>query len=211
MCKKRYILMACFNLLIGIFSAFIYLPYFLKAFNIKCDGWVRVCEDLFKSHYMDVLMYFGLGILIWIVFVNVVSFFFQPSCPKLSFKATTLVSLALPILYVAALNFNPALKFWSKFVAPHLKLVAYICVACSVGFFGLGFLLNIVSEKKSNFHNIFQALATVMVNLMLILTNDWCGWRFWQTGKWFGLLMLAMPIYYIFSPIMLVKTSKKRR
>lgn len=211
MCKKRYVLMAVFNFLIGIFSAFLYLPDFFKAFNMDCSGWVEYCQKLFGNHYMDVLMYFGLGILVWIVFVNVVSFFFQPNLPKLSFKATTMFSLALPILYVSALNFNPALKFWSNIIAPHLKLTAYICVAFSVGFFGLGFLLNIVSEKKSNFHNVFQALATVMVNLTLILTEDWCGWRFWQTGKWFGLLMLAMPLYYTFSPIMLVRTSKKRR
>lgn len=207
---KRYILMAIINLVLGIFSAFLYLPYFFEAFNMNCDGWIELCQKLLKTHYMDVLMYFGLGILIWIVFVNVVSFFYKPSLAKLSFKATTLVSLALPILYVCALNFNPALRLWSKVIAPHLKLTAYICVTSSVGFFGLGFLLNLLKENKSNFHNVFQALATVMVNLTLILTNDWCGWRFWQTGKWFGLLMIALPIYYILSPIMLIKIAKKR-
>lgn len=211
MCKKRYRLMAVINLLLGIFSSFLYLPYFFEAFNMNCKGWINACEKLFKSNYTDVLMYFGIAILVWIVLVNVVSFFFQPNLAKLSFKATTFVSLALPILYVCALNFNPALKFWANVIAPHLKLTAYVCVASSVGFFILGFLLNIVKENKSNFHNVFQALATVMVNLTLILTNDWCGWRIWNVNKWFGLLMISMPIYYLISPWLLLKLSKIRQ
>ena len=71
--KKKYLTYAIGNLILGLCAIILYLPYTLKAFKISGFAWLDIAPDLFKGNYNDVLIGFGIFVLLWLILINVIS------------------------------------------------------------------------------------------------------------------------------------------
>ena len=82
MYKKGYKTMAGINFLLGLCAIFLYLPYMLQAFEIDASKWIEIGSDLFKKNYGDVLITFGIVLLVWIIGLTALSLLSKPNVPK---------------------------------------------------------------------------------------------------------------------------------
>jgi len=212
MYKKKYRLLAILNFIFGACAIALYLPYTFEAFNIKGMGWLNFAPDLFKSNYFDVLIYFGIFLLVWFIVTNALSLLSYVNMPKLAFKISIISALILPLIYVMALKFDFMLEFWIKSIAPNIKMISYIFACIAVGSFILGLVLNFTKENRANLHHILQALVMSILLILLIAVNGWCGWSIGLSAllKLFGVLMGLFATYLPISSIVLFVCAKKR-
>lgn len=210
MYKNKYPILAAINLLLGIGAICLYLPYTIEIFNIKWLSWLDFAADIFKDSYYNILIYFGIFLLGWIIATNLVSIFSHANLPKVLFKLSIVSALILPLIYVMALKYEFVLEFWIKNIAPNLKTICYIflCVAC--GLFISAIVCNFTNNNKANIHHLTQALVMCTVLILVLAINGWCGWNINSTIKLFGVLMGVYAIYLPISTIILLICAKNR-
>lgn len=207
---KQYKTLAGFNLLLGLGAIFLYLPYMLQAFDINTTKWIKLGVDLFEKNYFDVMIYFGIFLLGWIIAITVLSILSHPNKPKLVLKISTIAALALPLMYVLALRYDWALEFWFKNMAENIKTISYVLLIVSCGGFVLGLIFNFTKKNKANLHLIIQALVMCVLMVLLVAINGWCGWDISRVDKLYGSLMGLFAIYFPVSTIILMLCSNKR-
>ena len=207
--KNNYYALSFLNLVFGILAIFLYLPYTLQAFDINVNGWLNFAMDIFKSNYIDILIYFGIFLLLWVIVLTIISIIIRINLPKLLFKLSAIVALILPLMYVLALKFDAVLDIWIKSIAPNVKIISYILISVSCGLFVLGLILNFTREKRANLHLIVQALEMCALLILIVAINGWCGWKV-DYVKGFGVLMGLFAIYLPLSTIIISICAKKR-
>ena len=212
MYKKRYKLMAGINLLFGVCAIFLYMPYMLQAFNINVSKWIKAGFDLLGNDYWDIMMYLGIVLLLWIIGLTILSLFSHPNIPKIIFKISVISALALPLIYVLALKYDWALKFWIENLSKNIKMISYILLIVSGGSFVLGLIFNFTKNHTANPHHVIQALVMCVLILLFIVVHGWCGWDVSASlvTKCYGVMMGLFAIYLPISTIILMVCSKKR-
>lgn len=211
--KVGYRVLAILNLILGAGAIFVYAPIMLSAFNVNVSKWNKVVVNLFDKNYSNVLICFGLAILVYIFILNIATFFYKLNVPKFCFKLGALVALVLPLIYVSGLKFDFMLEFWIKNIAKNIKTLSYISIVISGGLFLLGFIFNFISGPKANIVHILQNLAMALILLALIYINNWCGWEYVKALpyiKIYGALMGVLGIYLPLSSISLLICAKLR-
>ncbi|MBQ3502475.1 MAG: hypothetical protein IJA72_02310 [Clostridia bacterium] len=210
--KQGYKAMAGINLLLGLGAIFLYLPYMLQAFNIDATKLIKVGVDLFEKNYFDVLIVYGIILLVWIVGLTILSFLSHPNVPKLILKVAVLSALALPLMYVLALKYDWAIEFWIKNINENIKMISYILIIVSSGSFVLGVIFNFSKKHKANIHQIIQALVMCVLVILFVAVQGWCGWKIDidLLTKLYGVLMGLFAIYLPLSVITLLISSKQR-
>lgn len=208
--NKSYKLLAIFNLLLGVGAICLYLPYTLEAFNMPGFQWFKFVPDMLKDNYYDVLIYFGIGLLLWFIVLNAVSLLSRPNLPKVLFKVSTIVALLLPLLYILALNNDTFIKFWIENIAKNVKIISYIALCVSCGTFVLALIYNFKRNNRANLHHILQALFMCALLVLMILYNGWCGWNIELNYKIYGILIGWLAIYLPISCITLFVCRNKR-
>lgn len=212
MYKKGYKTMAGINLLLGLCAIFLYMPYMLQAFDINASKWIEFGADLFKKNYIDVLIVFGIILLVWVVGLTIVSLLCKPNIPKLILKVAVVAALALPLMYVLALKYKWAAEFWIKNIVKNVKMISYILIIVACGSSVLGILFNFSKKHKSNLYHIIQALVMSILLVIMVAVNGWCGWEidFDLVTKLYGILMGMFAIYLpISAPIIIISSNKR--
>ena len=207
--KKKYLMYSASNLIIGLCAIILYLPYTFRAFNISGFDWLDIAPDLFKSNYYNVLIGFGIFAIVWLILINTISLINYPNLPKTLFKLSVVVALSLPLMYVLAIRFDWALKFWLKNISKNIKTISYATMFISCGLAILGILYNITRRKHANFHHLLQAITMCAMLVLLVLLNGWC-WHIGNIDKIFGLLMGVFAVYFPISSLVLYLFRKIR-
>lgn len=207
MYKKKYLLLASLNFVLGICAICLYLPYTINALNIKGFGWLDFAKDILKNNYFNILVYFGMFLLVWFILLNIISLASRPNKPKTLFKISTIVALILPLIYVLALKNNAVLEFWINHVAENIKMICYVVLSVSWGLFALALIFNFTKRRKATFYHILQALAMCTLLTLFVAWNGWCGWSV-DYIKMFGFLMGILAIYLPISTIILSICAK---
>lgn len=207
--KKKYLMYAGVNLLLGLCSIILYLPYTFKAFNIFGFDWLNLAPDLFKNNYHNVLIGFGVFILIWLILINVISLINFPNIPKTLFKSSVIVALILPFIYVLALRSELVLKLWFKYFDKNIKTISCALIFISCGLALLGLLYNFTRRKHANLHHILQSITMCGLLVLLAVANGWC-WQVVAVDKAFGLLMGVLAVYFPISSLILYLFRKIR-
>ena len=207
--KKKYLMYAGVNLILGLCAIILYLPYTFKAFNISGFDWLNLAPDLFKANYYNVLIGFGAFVLIWLIMVNAVSIINYPNTAKTLFKSAVIVALILPLMYVLALKSEVVLKLWFKYFDKNIKTISCALVFTSCGLTLLGLLYNFTRRKHANLHHILQAFTMCALLILLVLSNGWC-WQVTNIDKMFGLLMSLLAVYFPVSSLVLYMFRKVR-
>lgn len=200
--KKKYSLYALGNLILGLCSIVLYLPYTFRVFKISGFDWLDIAPDLFKANYSNVLIGFGAFILLWIILVNAISIINYPNIAKTLFKTAVIVALILPLTYVLALRSELILKIWLKYFADNIKTMSSGLIFISCGLVVLGLLYNFTRRKRANLHHILQAIAMCALLILLVMANGWC-WQIISMEKAFGLLMGLLAVYFPVSSLIL--------
>lgn len=195
--------LALSNLLLGLVSIVLYLPYFFEAFNMNVNGWMNVTHKLLKNNYSNILTVFGVFLLAYIVILNLASIFSCKGLSGFSLRLTAILSLPLVLLYALALQFDAVLSFWIKCIAPNIKMISLVLAIISVGLLVLGVLSCITKRRKINFYLLLQAIAMCSLLMVLILMNGWLGLDI-NAVKGFGILLAVLPIYLPASSILLM-------
>ena len=212
MYKQGYKTMAGLNFLLGVCAILLYTPYMLQAFDINASNWVKLGMDIFNENYFNVLVYFGMLLLVWILGVTIFSILARPNITKFMFKIAVIASLVLPLIYVLALKFDWAYDFWMKNLAEDIKTISYVFLIVACGSFFTGLLFNFSQKKKANFHHISQALVMCVLLVLFLAVNGWCGWELEVEflTKVYGVLMGWFAIYLPISTFIIMASSKKR-
>ncbi len=205
--KSRYGLRALVNLLLGVGAIFFYTPYVLNAFNIKTEAWSKMLVKLLGDNYFNIMIWFGLVLMGYIVIFNIATILSKANGAKLSFKLTSVVSLLLPIVYVGALKYNAILELWIKAFAPNVKTIGLGFLVASFGLLFLGIFTSVKKHIKVNFYYLLQAIFMCALLTLLVSVNNWCGWDVNPT-KAFGMLMSIMSVYLMASSIILFIFAK---
>ncbi len=207
--KKKYLMYAAGNFILGLCAIILYLPYTFKAFNISGFDWLDLAPDLFKSNYHNVLIGFGVFILIWLILINAISLINFPNIPKTLFKSSIIVALILPLVYVLALRSEIVLEFWLKYFSKNIKTISCSLIFISCGLALLGLLYNFTRRKHANLHHILQAFTMCLLLILLVMSNGWC-WQIAGVEKTFGLLMGLLAVYFPISSLVLYLFRKIR-
>jgi len=208
--NKKYIQLAIYNLVLAVVAICLYLPYTLEAFDMPGFEWFKFVPDLLKNNYHKTLIYFGLFLLLWFIALNLFTILTHANLSKVIFKISIISSLVLPLAYVLALEFDWALDFWVKTIAPNIKMIAYILLIVSWGSFVLGLIYNFTKRYHANLHHIMEALVMCLLITLLVMVNGWCGWKFDSVVKMYGLMVGLFAIYLPVSAIILFICRKKR-
>lgn len=208
--NKTYKILSVFNFMLGICAICLYLPYTFKSFNVKGFDWLDFAKDLFKNNYLNVLIYFGIFLLLWFIVLNLISIPYRINLPKFLLKISVVIALALPLIYVLSIKYNWALNFWIKNIAPNIKTICYVLLCSSVGCFVLGLICNFITRGKANFHHVLQAIVMCALLALIIAVNGWCGWKVDNVLKMFGVVMGLFAIYLPISSIVLIICRKSR-
>lgn len=201
--RKKYTILSFFNFIFGFCAIILYLPYSLRAFNLKGFDWLDVAPDLLKNNYFDTLIYFGIFLLVWFICINKFSLFKHANLPKTLFKLTSIISLILPLIYVLALKYDVVLEFWIKNISKNVKMISYITLCVSWGTWAIALMFNFTKRNKANCHHILQSSVMCILLTLLITANGWCGWSISNPLKIYGLLMGIFAIYLPISAIMM--------
>lgn len=207
--RKNYKILSLLNLLLGVCAICLFLPTTLKAFSVKGFDWLDFAPDLFKDNYINVEFYFGLFLIVWFIVINAISLLSRPNLSKTLFKLSTIVALALPLMFVLAVKYEFALEFWIKNIAPEIKTIALVVLCVSAGLFALGLILNFVRRNRANLHIVLQALVMCAFLGLLIAAEGWCGWKV-DILKMVGVLYAVFAIYLPISSIVLLICAKSR-
>lgn len=208
--KKKYIQLSIVNLILTVIAICLYLPYTLEAFNMAGFEWFDFVSKMLKDNYFEVLVGFGIFLLLWLMILNIFSIFSNANLPKVMFKLSAIMALILPLIYVLALKNDWALKFWIKNINSNIKMIAYTFIIVSWGSFILGLIYNFTKRNRANLHHILQALFMCGLLTLLIICNGWCGWDIDLTSKIYGIMVGWLAIYLPISSIVLIACSKKR-
>jgi len=208
--KKKYLHLAILNFVLGICAICLYLPYTLEAFDMAGFEWFKFVPDMLKDNYFNVLIYFGVFLLSWVIVLNLISLFNHANLPKILFKISAILSLILPLIYVLALKSDAVLEFWIKFISKNIKIISYTLLCVSIGTFGLGLIYNIINKNRANLHLLLQALFMCALLLLLIAVNGWCGWNISKVYRLYGILVGLFAIYLPISSIILILCRKTK-
>lgn len=208
--KKKYSMLAGLNLMLGIIAICLYLPYTLEAFNMAGFEWFKFVPKMLKNNYGDVLIYFGIFLLLWIIVLNLISILSHCNLPKILLKISAITALLIPLIYVLAFKNDSALKFWINNIGANIKTISFVFLAISWGCCALGLLLNFTRDNHANMHHILQALFMCVLFTLLVATQGWCGWQISKVYKLYGLLIGWMAIYLPISSIILLLCRNKR-
>lgn len=208
--KKGYVKLSIINLLLGICAICLYLPYMLEAFNMAGFDWFKFVPNMLKDNYFDVLVYFGVFLLLWITALNVITLLSRPNRAKLVLKISTISALIIPVIYVLALKNNNALQFWIKNIAPNIKMISFIFLCVAWGSFILGLIFNCTRKNHANLHHVLQALFMSLLLTLLVAANGWCGWGINNITKIYGVLVGLFAIYLPLSSVILFICRYKR-
>lgn len=212
MYKKGYKTMAGINLLLGLCAVFLYMPYMLQAFDVNVTKWIEFGADLFKKNYIDVLIVFGIILLVWVVGLTILSLLCKPNIPKFILKVAVVAALALPLMYVLALKYEWAAEFWIKNIVKNIKTISYVLIIVSCGSFILGVIYNFSKKHKANLHHFTQALVMCVLLVLFVAVHGMCGWEIKLdiAMKLYGVLMGLFAIYFPLSTIFILQSANKR-
>ena len=208
--KKGYTRLAFFNVILAVVAICLYLPYTLEGFNMAGFEWFKFVPDMLKDKYFNVLIYFGIFLLVWFIVLNLVSILSHLNLPKLMFKLAIIVALSLPLVYISALKFDAVAEIWVKNIAPNIKTIAYSVLCISCGSFGLGLIYNFTRSNKANLHHIVEALVMCILLILMIVCYNWCGWDIEVTFKIYGILIGLLAMYLPISAVTLLICRNKR-
>lgn len=209
--KNRYSTLSIFNFLFGICAIVLYLPYTISAFGWEGFDWLtKIAPELLSDKYFDVLIYFGIFILVWFIVTNVISLIYRPNLPKLLFKLSAVVALLLPMVYVLCMKYDWAIEFYIKNIAKNIKSISLILMGVSCGSAILGLCFNFSRRNRANFHYILQAIVMCALLVLLVAINGWCGWKVGDIVKLSGILMGLFAVYLPVSSVILFMLRKKR-
>ncbi|MBQ8522527.1 MAG: hypothetical protein IJ458_02545 [Clostridia bacterium] len=208
--KKKYLQLATLNLILGICAICLYLPYTLEAFDMPGFEWFSFVSKVLKHNYYNVLVYFGVFLLLWIIVLTILSLLSRPNVAKFTFKICTIISLVIPLIYVLALKNDKALEFWIKTLAPNIKMISLVLMCVSWGSFVLALIFNYTRKNHANLHHIVQALVACVLLTLIVLVNGWCGWSFNDITKIEGVLIGLFAIYLPISSVILFVCRNKR-
>ncbi len=206
--KKRCMLLAFVNLILGGIGAFIYLPYFFEAFNMNVAGWSNAIHRLLSENYSKLLIWFGIILLAYIIITKIITMLSSKNLSCLCFKLSSIIALLLPLLYVMALQFDSILELWIKHIASNIKTISLIAAIISCGLLLLGIISSITRNRKLNIYLLIQSIAMCTLLVLLVSINSWVGWTI-NTIKGFGMLMAICPVYLLISVIILIFSPKK--
>ena len=205
--KKRCMLIALINLILGGISALVYLPHFFESFNIRVDGWSNAASKLLSNNQHDVLILLGIILLSYIIITNLITILFSRSLSCLCFKLSSIIALLLPLAYVFALQYNSILELWIKYIAPNIKTISLVAVIISCGLLLLGIISSITQNRKLNIYLLMQSIAVCATEVLLVSVNGWLGWTV-NAIKGFGVLTAILPIYLLISAVILLFGAK---
>ncbi len=208
--KKGYTKLATVNMLLGLVAVCLYLPYTLDAFNMPGFDWFKFVPKLLKDSYFDVLVYFGVFLIVWFIALNLISILSHINLPKLLFKVSIISALILPLIYVLAFKNETALEFWLKNIAKNAKMISYVLLGISIGSFVLGVIYNITRKNRANLHHITEAFTMCLLLLLMALCFGWCGWDFDVSYKIYGIMVGLFAIYLPISSVILYMCRNKR-
>lgn len=207
--KKRCMLIALINLILGGISAVVYLPYFFESFNIRVDGWSNAVSKLLANNQHDVLILLGIMLLSYIIITNLITILFSKNLSSLCFRLSSIIALLLPLAYVLALQFNSMLELWIKYVAANVKTISLIVVVISCGLLLLGIISSITKNRKLSIYLLMQTIAMCAIEILLISVNGWLGWTV-NAIKGFGILTAIFPVYLLTSVVILLFGAKNK-
>ena len=209
--KKHYSTLSVLNFIFGICAIVLYLPYTITAFNLSGFTWLTdIATDMLKTNYFDTLIFFGIFILAWLIIGNILTISYRPNLPKILFKASAIVALILPMVYVTAMKFDWVLEIYKQYIAKNIKMVSLVSIAASVGLALMGLCSNFSRRNRANLHHILQAVVMCAVLVLLVVINGWCGWKVGGLDKLFGILMGLFAAYFPVSAIVLFMLRKTR-
>lgn len=208
--KKSYTQLAIIQALFGIVAILLYLPYTLEAFNMPGFEWFKFVPKILKDNYFDILIYFGIFLILWFIILNIGSILTHANLPKLILKFSVVSALIIPLFYVLALKYDWALKFWIDNISQNIKEISYVFIGLSSGSFVLGLIYNLKRIHHANLHHIMQALTMCVLFILLVLINGWCGKAYGFDSKIFGILIGLFAIYLPISTIILFMCRNKR-
>ena len=204
--KTGYRMLGVINFIVALLTGFIYMPIALQHFGLNTSVWIDITQDILKSNYEQVLVYIGLIILVATAVLNLISMIYKTNSAKICFKISIIVALILPIIFVSAMEFEWAFKFWINNIASDIKMWASILIIVSLGMFGLGLIFNFIRQKRANFHHIIEAIGMCCLLIFVAGAYNWCGWG--NVDKMQGMMTLWIPVYLLLSAFVLFICSK---
>lgn len=208
--KKKYLSLAIFNILLGLVAICLYLPYTLEAFNMAGFEWFKFVPNTLKGNYYDVLIYFGLFLLLFFIISNFITLLSKVNIPKFLCKITVVIALALPFMYILALKNDTILKLWLKTIVPNIKMITYIVICVSCGNFVLALIYNFTHKNRANLHHLLEALVMCALLILMAICYNWCGWEIKSTIKIYGVLIGLLAMYLPISSLVLCICSRNR-
>ncbi|MBQ7798403.1 MAG: hypothetical protein IJ371_04700 [Clostridia bacterium] len=210
--KKGYTQLAIWNILLGICAICLYLPYTLDAFDMAGFDWFKFVPDMLKDNYSNVLINFGIFLLLWFIILNAISILYRPNLPKILFKVVVISALILPLIYVLALKQDWAFEFWVKNISSNIKNICYILLGVSCGSWILALIFNFTRNNRANLHHIIQGLTMSILLILFVAVHGWCGWELSleMLNKLYGLLVGLFAIYLPLSSVLLWVCRSKR-
>ena len=208
--RKKYLKLAIVNFILGVCAICLYLPYTLEAFDMAGFEWFKFVPNMLKDNYYNVLIYFGVLLILWFILLNLIGILHHINLPKFLFKMSIIVALILPLMYVLALDNNFAFNFWIKNILPNIKTISYIFLGISCGTFVLGLIYNITRKNHANSHHIIEATVMCLLLVLMCIVNGWCGWNIDVTIKLYGIMIGLFALYLPISGVNLLFCKNKR-
>ncbi len=208
--KNKYVSLAICNILLAVCAICLYLPYTLEAFDMAGFEWFKFVPNLLKNNYYDVLIYFGLFLLLWFMVLNLITILSRVNIPKFLCKITVVLALILPFMYVSALKNETMLELWLKTIIPNIKIIAYVTLCVSCGNFVLALIYNFTHKNRANLHHLLEALVMCALLILMIICNGWCGWSIKSSVKIYGILIGLLAMYLPISAMVLFICRKNR-
>ena len=172
--------------------------------------WFKFVPNTLKGNYYNVLIYFGIALLLWFIILNLITILSRVNFPKFLCKITVILSLILPLMYILALKNTQILKFWIKTIVPNIKMIAYVVLCVSWGNFALALIYNFTHDNRTNLYHLVETLVMCTLLTLMIACYGWCGWTINSTVKIYGILIGLFAMYLPISAIILFVCRNKR-
>lgn len=193
--NKYYKILSIINLISCLLS--VLLIFLLEISTINSKGEFIIFSSI---NLNDVINYFILFQLMFILIITVLTLFFKINLTKLFLKLSTIISLILPIIFLLTINNDYILTFWFNNIANNIKFISIILTIVCIGIFILALILFAMGKLKADIFQIFQALGcNVFLILICYIFNFYGLYTTLSSVKIFKIMLLFWSIYLIIS------------
>lgn len=193
--NKYYKILSIINLISCLLS--VLLIFLLEISTINSKGEFIIFSSI---NLNDVINYFILFQLMFILIITILTLFFKINLTKLFLKLSTIISLILPIIFLLTINNDYILTFWFNNIANNIKFISIILTIACMGIFILALILFAMGKLKADIFQIFQALGcNVFLILICYIFNFYGSYTTFSSVKIFKIMLLFWSIYLIIS------------